>query len=383
MERRYQVFISSTSRDLEDERRAVIDALLEASYIPVGMELFNAAAEAAWPTIERIVSGCDYYIVIVAGRYGSVRDNGVSFTESEYDHAKMLGKPRLAFLHENPGTLPRERTETSALRSRQLDSFRERLEQELMCRFWSNKDQLAHRVVAALHQAVQTHPMPGWMRSDSADGLPDELQSSLITPSQGLGIRYISADGQARPELSRRLARARSISIMSTSAVRLIEIQKPYLVEALTHGCDIRVLVPELESQFLRDVEESESEHARREPISPEIKLVSSRLVEALGEAAAMFRIEQLGHIRIGHFTTHLRSTMTLCDDSWGWLTLTLPPARAPETASFEIADEGTRPLLRSCRRHFERTWTIAESRGTITTLTPAAFTATVDSAEQ
>ena len=92
-EKRYQVFVSSTSKDLEPERRLVIDALLESSYIPVGMELFSAATESAWPVIERLIDNCDYYIVIVAGRYGTEREGtGKSFTQAEYEYAQANRK---------------------------------------------------------------------------------------------------------------------------------------------------------------------------------------------------------------------------------------------------------------------------------------------------
>lgn len=45
MDKRYQVFISSTYADLQDERQEVIQALLELDCIPAGMELFPAASE--------------------------------------------------------------------------------------------------------------------------------------------------------------------------------------------------------------------------------------------------------------------------------------------------------------------------------------------------
>jgi len=43
MEKRYQIFVSSTYEDLRDERREVIQTLLELDCIPSGMELFPAA----------------------------------------------------------------------------------------------------------------------------------------------------------------------------------------------------------------------------------------------------------------------------------------------------------------------------------------------------
>lgn len=41
VEKREQVFVSSTFKDLVEERRAVIQTLLEADCIPSGMELFR------------------------------------------------------------------------------------------------------------------------------------------------------------------------------------------------------------------------------------------------------------------------------------------------------------------------------------------------------
>ena len=40
VEKREQVFVSSTFKDLVDERAAVIQTLLEADCIPSGMEMF-------------------------------------------------------------------------------------------------------------------------------------------------------------------------------------------------------------------------------------------------------------------------------------------------------------------------------------------------------
>jgi len=45
MVKRYQVFVSSTYTDLKDERRAIIQTLVEMDCIPAGMELFPADEE--------------------------------------------------------------------------------------------------------------------------------------------------------------------------------------------------------------------------------------------------------------------------------------------------------------------------------------------------
>src|ERR1035441_6796733 len=111
MDKRYQVFISSTYEDLHEERREVMQALLALDCIPTGMELFPAADYDSWTHIKRFIAGCDYYVVIVGGRYGSRGPTGKSYTEMEYDYAVEAGLPALAFLHKDPGTIPANKTE--------------------------------------------------------------------------------------------------------------------------------------------------------------------------------------------------------------------------------------------------------------------------------
>jgi hypothetical protein len=83
---KYQVFISSTYRDLIDERERVTRAVLEMGHIPVGMEMFSAADEEQWKIITRHIDESDYYVVIVGHRYGSITD-GISYTRKEYEYA--------------------------------------------------------------------------------------------------------------------------------------------------------------------------------------------------------------------------------------------------------------------------------------------------------
>jgi len=92
MEKRYQVFVSSTYEDLQPERQEVMHVLLELDCIPAGMELFPAANEDQWTLIKEVIDDCDYYIVIIGGRYGSVGTDGISYTEMEYRYASEIGK---------------------------------------------------------------------------------------------------------------------------------------------------------------------------------------------------------------------------------------------------------------------------------------------------
>src|SRR5436190_9354466 len=104
--KRYQVFVSSTYEDLQAERQEVIHALLELECIPAGMELFPAANQDQWSLIKKVIDDCDYYIVISAGRHGSLDAAGVGYTELEYRYALETDKPIIGFLHQDPESLP-------------------------------------------------------------------------------------------------------------------------------------------------------------------------------------------------------------------------------------------------------------------------------------
>lgn len=108
MEKKFQVFVSSTYEDLRAERQEVIHALLELNCIPSGMELFPAADEDQWSLISGVIDECDYYILILGGRYGSTRSDGMGYTEMEYRYALKTAKPIIAFLHKDPDSLPKK-----------------------------------------------------------------------------------------------------------------------------------------------------------------------------------------------------------------------------------------------------------------------------------
>ncbi len=69
MNKRYQVFVSSTFADLQDERSKVIQTLMEMDCIPAGMELFPAMDEEQFEFIKKIIDDCDYYLLIIGARY--------------------------------------------------------------------------------------------------------------------------------------------------------------------------------------------------------------------------------------------------------------------------------------------------------------------------
>jgi len=176
MDKRYQVFVSSTYEDLKAERQKVIQLLLEFDCIPVGMEFFPAADDSAWEVIQRVIEECDYYVVIVAGRYGSLSPEGISYTQKEYEYAVKCGVPVMSFLHGDTGKIPAEKTEGKEKAKKKLEEFR-KLCKARLCKYWTTPDELAGAVVTSLNKLKKTQPRVGWVR---ADKLADEVATQEI-----------------------------------------------------------------------------------------------------------------------------------------------------------------------------------------------------------
>jgi len=171
MEKIFHVFVSSTYSDLIDERKKVSEAVAKAGFVAEGMEIFPASSQKQMDFIERVIDRCDYYILIVAGRYGSVSEDGLSYTEKEFRYAKSKGIPVLAFLRGEVDELPKSKTESDAENKLKLDTLVADLKSSALVDFWLNPDELSTKALAALVQARISHKGVGWIRADQAAGL--------------------------------------------------------------------------------------------------------------------------------------------------------------------------------------------------------------------
>ena len=166
-DQRYQVFVSSTYLDLREERHAIIMALLQLNAIPAGMELFPAADEDAWTLIKSVIDDCDYYLLVVGGKYGSVDPvEDISYTEREYDYAVAQRKPVMAFLHGDPDAIPVGRAEKSEEAQKKLAAFRTKVERRKHVKYWTSPEDLAGKVALSFALFTKSYPAPGWIRGD-------------------------------------------------------------------------------------------------------------------------------------------------------------------------------------------------------------------------
>ena len=87
MDKKYQVFISSTMEDLEEERQCAINTIVFNNNIPAGTELFRGS-EVEWSVIKGWMDESDIYLLILGGRYGTIDPSTQkSHIEQEYEYA--------------------------------------------------------------------------------------------------------------------------------------------------------------------------------------------------------------------------------------------------------------------------------------------------------
>jgi len=167
MEKRYQVFVSSTFADLKEERNRVMQTLMKMDCIPAGMELFPAVDEEQWAFIRRVVDDCDYYLLIIGGRYGTTTPDGVSYTEKEYDYAVKNGIKVIALIHDRPDEIPAGKSEADPSLRTRLDAFREKAKKGRLVSFWNKPEELPGLVALSLISTIKTYPAVGWVRGNT------------------------------------------------------------------------------------------------------------------------------------------------------------------------------------------------------------------------
>ena len=202
---RFQVFLSSTFRDLREERQAALEAILELGHFPAGMEAFPAADATPWELIKTIIADSDYYVLIVGGKYGSTGPEGISYTEMEFNLAEELKKPILAFIHGEPDQIPAGKIELEPEARRRLQSFRERVTLRI-CKTWTNRENLKAAVLLALVHAIRTKPAFGWVRNEGLEN--QELLRRLASlqerfDTQETELRSLRASVGFQPDTQR------------------------------------------------------------------------------------------------------------------------------------------------------------------------------------
>jgi Domain of unknown function (DUF4062) len=198
MDIRYQVFVSSTYADLREERRRVIEAVIESNCIPAGMELFPASDEEQFEFIKRVIDDCDYYLLILGGRYGSTNAEGTSYTELEFNYATSIGLRVIALVHHNPDEIALGKSEKDSVPRQRLEEFRRKVCTDRLVKEWTSADQLPGLVMHSLMHHIKVYPAIGWVRANKGSSI--ELLTE-INELRKTNAKLESALGDSQPKI--------------------------------------------------------------------------------------------------------------------------------------------------------------------------------------
>ena len=171
MNKKLQIFVSSTYTDLIEERQAAVEAILDAGHIPAGMELFKAGKNQL-KTIRKWIDESDVYMLILGGRYGSIeKESGLSYTELEYRYALSRNMPVFSivlqddFLHIKASKGLHEIFEKDHIDK--YTTFKENLVKSNLVRFAYNTDQISYIIRTQISDILQDneYDLSGWIQN--------------------------------------------------------------------------------------------------------------------------------------------------------------------------------------------------------------------------
>jgi hypothetical protein len=176
IEKRLQVFISSTYLDLKEERQAAVKAILEVGHIPAGMELFTGGDESQMEAIKQWIETSDVYLLILGGRYGSLDPNsGKSYTHLEYEYAVEQKKTLFAcvlkddYLEEK---IKKPNVNSKDIREQDnQDKFREfkSLVMSKMVFQCGSFLEIENSIIKKMNELGRNKSLIGWIRSDESN----------------------------------------------------------------------------------------------------------------------------------------------------------------------------------------------------------------------
>ncbi len=336
----YDMMISSPS-DTKEEVSAVFESIMDFNRNSANQEsppamvrilkwntdvFLNSNKRPQESINEQIIASCDFAVVILRRRLGTPIGRDKSGTAQEIRLLKKSKKQIFVFYLSETVTVdyPKEAT---------LEEQKEFIEQAIALR--------------AFITELKNEGIPISIYTDASD-LRKQLLYQLngfcllknvpdLQAVNNLGICSIAIGGAKHHILSEKIEKAKHIKIFTTTGGALFHRYVGQFSKMLRNNGTLQVLLPNPESDFLKDVDLLENRDGN--PISREFDATISNLRKIWLEARRT-PCDTLGKIQLGCAHTMLRQTEIICIDKenenddddkqiWCWVTMTMPPFRA------------------------------------------------------
>ena len=174
MDKKYQIFISSTYMDLREIRSIAYTTILEMGHIPVGLDIFQVSDDYSTEKyVSKYIDSSQIIVIIIGDRYGSISKSGKSFVEEEYLYSVSKNKKVLFFINSH------HRKVDDPNYHKFVNSI---LEKNLVV-LWDNKDDFKIKLMSNISQILTNYPPSTyWTKTSSAVNINgDDYLSNLRT----------------------------------------------------------------------------------------------------------------------------------------------------------------------------------------------------------
>lgn len=244
MQKKLQVFLSSTYTDMQEERAAAVMAILDAGHIPAGMELFAADDKSQWETIKKWIDDSDVFMLILGGRYGSIeKESGKSYIELEYNYAQEKNKPFFSLVI-SESALQNKVKRKNGLKDNtekdfpeKLKAFREKVRSKNAPLYEDIKD-IALTVHKSLREYENDPRVSGWVRENDVPdssallNMLDQLRIENESLKKQVGL-FAKQKGKKESETDR-LKNIKEMMEQQTIDTKEIKSRKPGMLDDIS-----------------------------------------------------------------------------------------------------------------------------------------------------
>ena len=173
LDKRYQVFITTSGKEMQPERMVVSQTLIGMGFFSWGLEQRTPLSTAF---ARRQIDDCDYVLLLLGSQYGEQSVSGVGYMHLEYIYAVTKQKPIIVFMHENPQARDNELQEQQPALKAKFEDFRQQLQKEVeqVVSYRTLRD-LELAVRSYMPQMLERNPVVGWVRPQNIQTLQDEI----------------------------------------------------------------------------------------------------------------------------------------------------------------------------------------------------------------
>lgn len=302
MKKKYQVFVSSTYEDLKEERKAISQALLECDCIPAGMELFPASNKKSWDIIKKVIDDSDYYLLVIAGKYGSTtRDENnriISYTEKEYNYACSINKPIIAFIHSDIGNIVSSKVEETKVGKQRLERFKNRIKNsQMQVAFWRDVGTLVSAIKDSIQELKTTCLAAGWIKGTefSSNKLTENFEERIKNLEYWNLEKIFKTRAEKNTESDPKLERhdTKQLDGIAFGLSSFRSAREKDVLACLKNGMNMRLLIMNPDSDFVKQRALEEGAH---------IDSISTSIVGLVEWANKLNRESDSGKIQIKYY---------------------------------------------------------------------------------